>query len=327
MKASRRQILSVGCAAILGGATNAFAQEPWPNGPVTLVVPTAPGGPPDSAARILGQQLSVKWGQPVVIVNRTGASGSIGALQVAKAAPDGYTLLLMNNVVNGAYELLNPKVVGYKSDRDFSYIGVIGVAPPILVVNSQIPAKNANEFIQLVRSRPGALKFSSAAIGAASHLTFELLQHLYELKMLHVPYGAAAPAVMAVASGEVDAFIGSASTLLPHIRSGRLRPLAVVSAARVSVLPELPTMTEAGFPGAEWDTWLALGAPAKAPEAIVSKISGDLRAILASPGTAKALQDIGIYPKPGTSAELAQTVKQELERTTKALRAAKISVD
>lgn len=314
---------AVGISLALPG----IAQENWPSRPVNIVVTVAPGGPADTTARVVAQKLSERWQRPVVVTSRVGASGSIGGQQVAQAVPDGYTLLLMNNASNGAYEVLNPKVAPYKSDRDFAAVGVIGILPSILIVNQKVPAQNMAEFIQLVRANPGKFSFSSSAIGAASHLTFELLQMKHHLEFLHVPYSGSNPAVQAVVAGDVTAYVGPASTILPHIQSGRVRALAVLSKSRSSAIPDLPTMAELGFPGVEWDSWLAIAGPAKVPPAILDKINSDLREVLSAPETRASLLRQGVEAKPGTRAEMSRTIKEELERTTQVVRAGKIATN
>lgn len=325
---TRREFLAKGaCAAGLIFSGRAAAQEGWPDRPVTLVVNTAPGGSADTNGRLLAQKLGERWRHPMIVVNKAGGSGSIGALQVAQAAPDGYTLLLMNNASNGSYEILNPKTTRYRSDRDFAPVCLVGVLPSTLIVSNKVPASTASEFIELVRRNPGKYSFSSANIGAASHLTFELLQSKYKLQMLHVPFNGASPAIQAVAAGDVDAHIGPVVTMAQFIQAGKVRALAVLSKSRSKTMPDLPTLAEAGYPDAEWESWLAVAAPAKVPEHILEKINRDMREVLEAPDFKDTLLKIGTEATPGTRAQMAQTIKDELARTAQVVRAANIPLN
>jgi tripartite-type tricarboxylate transporter receptor subunit TctC len=260
----------------------ANCQANYPSKPVRLLVGFAAGGPADIIARILSDKLAEAWGQPIVIENVAGAGGNIGGERVAKAASDGYTLLMATNAQLTVNPILYDKMA-FDPLRDLTTISQIVSAPNILVVNKDVPATNVQELVALARSQPGKLTFGSAGVGTTQHLAGELFKSLARLDIRHVPYRGAVPVITDLIGGHVSMFFGSASPLIPLIRDGKVRALAVTSPRRFSVTPDLPTMIEAGFPGFDASVSFGLMAPAGTPPGIISRIHRAVVAALALP--------------------------------------------
>jgi len=263
-------------------ATQAFADS-YPAKPIRLVVPFPPGGPTDTAARIIGQKLSDSLKQPVVVDNRPGASGTIGAETVAKSAADGYTLLVLATPTLIAPHLINRK--GYDLFKDFAPIGAAYDLPIVMVVNpTALPdVTTLQQYIAKAKARPGEMNYTSAGNGSFGHLSTELLQNLGGFDVQHVPYKGSAPAISDLLAGQVPMMFSDMIAALPHIKAGKLRPIAVGSAKRVSFTPEVKTVAEQGFPGFEATAWGGLLAPAGTPKEIIAKLSAELKAALADP--------------------------------------------
>jgi len=283
------KLVRVACAALLALAASALAQEPYPSRPVKLVVPFTPGTGIDILARTLGQKLGDEWKVGVVVENRAGASGNIGTEAVAKAPPDGYTLLTtaQTMVVNRALFASLP----YDPVRDFAPISMTTAYPYILVVNAELPVKTLQEFVALARSKPGAMNYGSTGVGAANHLVSELFNSKAGLKMTHVPYRGTALAVGDLLSGQLSMVFGDPISVLGHIKAGKLRALAVTSTERSPVAPEVPTIAESGYPGFEALAWHGILAPAKTPPVIVERLNAEIVKALADPATRKLLAD------------------------------------
>ena len=261
-------------------ATQAAAQQ-FPTKVVKLIVPQTPGGATDVFARKIGQLLSEKWGQPVVIENRAGAGGVVGTDAVAKAAPDCYTLLVTYAGSQAINASLYPKLP-FDTIKDFQTVATIAITPFILIVNPQLPAKDLAEYIALARAKPDALTYASSGNGSVNHLLGEMLKSEADIKMLHVPYRGVAPAITDVIGGQVDSAFSSVPSVLQMIQSGNVRALAVSSARRVAAAPEIPTIAESGFPGFDVSPWWGILAPVGADMAIVRKINSDVEGILRS---------------------------------------------
>ncbi|MDB5489557.1 MAG: hypothetical protein JWQ58_3272, partial [Reyranella sp.] len=276
------------CALVLAAvATPAFAQE-FPSRPLKLVVPYAPGGGADSVARIVAKKVSENIGQAIVIENKGGAGSIVGTDLVAKAEPDGYTLLLGQS---GPISI-NPavyKTLPYDPVKDFAPITMTTAYPYILVVNSEMPAKTLQEFVALAKSKPGAMNYGSTGVGAANHLVAELFNSKAGLEMTHVPYRGTALAVGDLLSGQLNVVFGDPISVLPHIKSGKLRALAVTSLERSPVAPEVPTVAESGYPGFEALAWHGILAPAKTPPAVIKKLNAEIVKALADPATKELL--------------------------------------
>jgi len=263
--------------ALLGASTLASAQAAFPARPVRMVVGFPPGGGTDIIARLVAQKLGERWGQPVIVDNRPGASGNIGAELVARSAPDGYSLLMAfsSHASNPALSRLP-----FDITRDFTSITQVGSAPMTIVAHPSLPAKTLGELIGYARANPGAIKFGSSGVGTPVHLAGELMMQLTGTSMVHVPYKGIAPAMAAILGGEIQVTYAAVLSGLQHFRSGRLKPLAVASRTRYPALPDVPTAAEAGLAGYEIDFWYALLGPGGMPAGLVERIQRDAAALL-----------------------------------------------
>jgi tripartite-type tricarboxylate transporter receptor subunit TctC len=254
--------------------------QSYPLRPVRLVVAFAPGGGTDIIARLLAQKLTERWGQPVLVDNKPGASGNIGADLVAKSAPDGSTLLMAfsSHASNPALSRL-----AFDINRDFSAISLVASAPAVIVANPNLPAKTLAELLAYARANPGAIKYGSSGIGTPVHLAGELMSQMAGIEMVHVPYKGIAPAMAAILAGDIQISYAAVLSGQAHFKSGRLRPLAVAARSRYPTLPDVPTTAEAGLPGFEVDFWYALLGPGGMPAALVERIQRDTRAVLTTP--------------------------------------------
>jgi tripartite-type tricarboxylate transporter receptor subunit TctC len=271
----------------------------YPTHPITLIVPSPAGGGTDTQARILAPKLGELLGQPVVIENRGGASGNIGAQAVAKAEPDGYTLLAMISS-----HVMNPfvlKSVPYDIDHDFAMISRTVTAPEVLVGTPTLPAKDLKELLAYMKANPGKVAFGSAGVGSLSHLIVELFEQDAGVKLLHVPYRGTQPALNDVLGGQVSVMMPDLTIALSNIRSGNLRAYGVTSAARSPAAPDLPTIAEAGLPGFEAVQWFGLAAPAGTPQAIVDKLHDAVTKALADPEVKKRYEELAMTPAPSAS--------------------------
>ena len=276
-------------ARLLAGLVSAFilssllvtpaAAQPYPSRVVKLIVPQTPGGATDVFARKIGQLLSEKWGQPVVIENRAGAGGVVGTDVVAKSAPDGYTLL----VTYAGSQAINPSLyqkIPFDSVKDFQTVATLASTPFVLIVHSKLPAKDLAEYVALARARPDALTYASSGNGSVNHLLGEMLKTEAGIKMLHVPYRGVAPAITDVIGGQVDSAFSSVPSVLQMVQTDKVRALAISSAKRVAAAPEIPTIAESGFPGFDVNPWWGILAPAGIDVTIVRKINEDVANIL-----------------------------------------------
>ncbi|MCC7426942.1 MAG: tripartite tricarboxylate transporter substrate binding protein [Alphaproteobacteria bacterium] len=302
----------------------AHGQEVFPNRPVRLVVPYPPGGTTDIVGRLVAGRLSEIWRQPVVVENRAGASGSIGADVVAKSQPNGYTLVLGNSASHGANGLLNPSIP-YDSERDFAPITLLAIVKQALVVHPSVAAQNAREFVALVKSRPGQFNYGSSAVGGAPHLAAELFRLVAGVDIVHIPYSGAAPSMNALVAGNIQFMFASVPTVVELARSGRIRTLAVASATRSGLLPDAPTMGEAGFAGVEMDSWFGLLAPAGTPPAIIAKINADTVRAVDGDDMRKRMADLGFERATGTPEALGALISRELVRLRRLIAEARIT--
>lgn len=270
-------------AIILSLAASFVAHaEDYPSRPVRIVVPYAPGGNADIVTRLMADQLGKRWGRPVVVENRAGAGGTMGADYVAKSAPDGYTMQLATVAANATAPSVYPKLP-YDPVKDFAYVVPLTFTPNVLVVNTKLPAKNLRELLDYARANQGKLNFSSPGIGITNHLAMEQLLKAADIRAVHVPYKGVAQALAAVMSGEVQMTLDPVSTSAPHIRNGSLRPLGVSARTRSPLLPDVPTLAEAGLPGVEAYGWTGFAMPAGSPAQIVAKVRRDVVAIMKLP--------------------------------------------
>ena len=304
-------------ATFAGSATS--AQPSYPTRPIRIVVPSSPGGGLDFTARAVGQQLTAAWGQSVVVDNRAGAGGTIGPDLVAKAPPDGYTLL----IVSGSFAV-NPSVypkLPYDSIRDFAPVVQATSQPQVLVVHPSVAARSVKELVAFAKANPGKLNYASPGGGTLSQLAFELFKSAAGIDIVHVPYKGAGLSVTAVIAGETQASTGSSVTMQPHVKSGKLRALATTGVRRSTAMPDVPTMTDQGLPGATINGWYAFLAPAKTPRAIVDKLNAELTRILQSVEVREQLAREGSEPAPGTPEQLAKHIAAEIQRLGKIVKA------
>jgi tripartite-type tricarboxylate transporter receptor subunit TctC len=309
-----------GFALATFGSPSAFAQA-YPAKPIRLIVPFPPGGSTDIVARIVALKLGDRLGQQVVVENRGGAGGTIGTEAVAKAPPDGYTL----GVASTSTHAVAPSVygkLGYDPVKDFAPISLVAVSPYLLVVHPDVPAKSLSEFVAYARTRPGKLNYASAGTGSTTHLAMEMLKSAAGLYIVHIPYNGNGPAGTAVIGGQVEALFGSLPAVLPHAKSGRVRPLAVGTPKRSPSLPEVPTVAESGFAGFDASLWLAIMAPAGTPPAVIDRLHKEVLAAIAAPDASDALNKAGAEPITSTPAELAGMVKDGVEKYAKVVKQA-----
>ncbi|MCE9642596.1 MAG: tripartite tricarboxylate transporter substrate binding protein [Betaproteobacteria bacterium] len=320
-----RPILVLSLLLLAISPINLFAQS-YPLRPVRLVVPFAPGGPTDILARAIAQKLTEQWGQQIIIDNRPGAAGNIGADLVAKAPADGYTLLMGTVATHG----INPglyKNIPFDAVQDFSPICRVAAVPNVLVVHPSVPVNTVNGLISLARKRSGQLNYSSSGSGTASHLAAELFKTMVKVEIVHIPYKSAAPAVTAVISGQVHVSFASVVPTIPHLRESRLRALGVTTVGRILLLPEVPSISEAGVTGYESVGWTGLLAPAKTAEEIISKINHDIVAILNGQEMRKMLENSGavvVASKPG---EFGVFIKSEIAKWAKVIEISQTRLD
>jgi len=303
-------------------ALPAIAQQ-YPSRPVRLIVPTTPGGSVDTLARTIGPKLAERWGQQVIVDNRSGAGGTIAAEFTARSAPDGYTLMI-GTIAGLATNVSLQQKLPYDPIRDFAPVTLVATQNLVLTVHPSIPAKSVRELVKLAKARPGQLAFASAGNGTGSHLSGELFKQLAGVDILHVPYKGVAPALVDVISGQVSMSFPSILTSLPQVRSERLRALAVSGALRSAALPTLPTMQEAGISGYESATWYGIVAPAATPPEIVSKLNAEIAAILKDPETRERIARDGAEPVGNTPQQFGAFMKSEIEKWRKVIRAAGI---
>src|SRR5438067_9826801 len=308
------------CTATLAGA------QSFPAKPIHLIVPFPPGGGNDTVARAIAQEISPELGQPVVIDNRPGAGGSVGAELAAKAPPDGYTLFLAgvgSHVVNPNLHARLP----YDPLKDFAPITLIASAPSVLVVNPSVPARNIAEFTAYARANPGKLNYASNGNGSAAQLAAAMYESMAGVKMVHVPYKGIAPALTDLLGGEVQLMFGTVVALVPHIQSGKLRALAVTSRQRSALLPEVPSLAESGLPDYEAGSWYGVMAPAGTPGEIVERLHGAIVSALRQPEVAKRLAAEGAIVIGSTPKAFGAHLKAELARVGNVVRAAGIRIE
>ncbi|MBI3069032.1 MAG: tripartite tricarboxylate transporter substrate binding protein [Betaproteobacteria bacterium] len=308
----------------LASTAGAFAQD-YPMKPIRMVVPYAAGGGVDIIARVIAHELSKILGQSVVVENRAGASGTIGGEFVAKAAPDGYTLLMI-----GTPYVIVPSLFArmpYDAVKDFAPISQVTSQPYIMGVHPSVPAKSVREFIALAKSRPGQLNYGSAGPGTTPHMATELLKTLTGIDLVHVPYNGGARATIALISGEITMLFGTLPPFLPLVKAGKIRPLAMSSLKRSFAAPELPTVAESGVPGFEVISWFGLLAPAKTPKEIVAKLHAEIAKLVRTPAIKGRLATDGSDPVGSTPEELGAYIQAEITKWGKVVRASGMRVD
>ncbi len=311
------------CTLPLWSAAALAQADAYPSRPIRIVVPFTAGGVVDSIARIVGERLSTKYGQPVVVENKTGAGGSIGTDFVAKAPADGYTLLCVSPGHAVVPSLV--KGVAWSPVQDFRAIEGFGVIPNVFVVHPSVPVKTMAELIALARSSPAPLSYATAGVGTSNHLSGELLAQMAQIKLTHVPYKGQPDAMNDLLSGRVTMMPLTAALAAPYIKTGKLRALAVTTGRRSSALPELPTVAEAGpLPGYEVGTWFGFVAPAKVPDAVVRKLSADIAEILATPDVKAKFDTLGMELAPQAPAAFDAFIASEFTKWSKVIKQAGI---
>jgi tripartite-type tricarboxylate transporter receptor subunit TctC len=310
-------------AALLAGTACAAAAQAYPAKPIRFIVPSTPGGSVDTIARTIGPRLADRWGQQVIVDNRSGAGGAIAGELVAKSPPDGYTLLV-GTVASLATNVSLQKKLPYDPLKDFAPVTLIATQNLMLLVHPSLPVKSVKELTTLAKKKPGSLSFSSAGNGTGGHLSGELYKMLAGVDLLHVPYKGVAPAMIDVVSGQVTMTFASIISGGQQVRTGRLRALAVTGARRSPAVAELPTMIEAGVAGYESATWYGVVAPAGTPADIVNRLSSEIVAILKGPEMNDRLSKEGADPVGNTPAEFARHIQVEIEKWRKVIRAAGI---
>ncbi len=304
--------LALLCAGVPAQAAAPAAAQAYPAKPIRLIVPFPAGASSDIVGRMLGQKLFEQMGEQVVADNRPGAGGNVGIGVAAKAAPDGYTI-----VIATASIAVSPSLyanLGYDAVKDLAPVARLTSIPNVLLVHPSVPAKTLRQFISLARAHPGKLNFGSGGAGTTNHLANELLKHLEKINLVHVPYKGVTQALVAMMSGEVAEVVMPVSTALPHVRAGRVRALAVLTEQRIAVLPDVPTSKEAGVDNFTMQLWYGMFAPAAVPREIVSRLSRELVKALETPELRERLAALGVEPWPGTPEQLGELLRTEIAR-------------
>ncbi|GAA4339285.1 tripartite tricarboxylate transporter substrate binding protein [Pigmentiphaga soli] len=311
-------------AAIAAGPAAPSHAEDYPSRPIRIVSPFAPGGFNDVLARMIGQKMAADFGQPVVVDNRPGANMIIGSELVAKADPDGYTLLMA-----AVPHVINPSLykLPYDSEKDFTPTALITLVPNVLVVHPSLPVHSVQELIAYGKAHPDKLSFGSVGTGSSYHMAGELFKNMTGIEMLHVPYKGSAPAMNDLLAGRFNVFFANLVSVLPHIRSGKLRALGVTSPKRAAIMPELPTVAEAGVPGFSASSWYGLMGPANMPPEVVAKINAEVGKIVSSPEMRQWLTKDGAEPLTASPQEFAQLVHDDIARWGKVVRERGIKAD
>ncbi len=317
---------AIALAAAAPTARAAGPADAFPSKPVRIVVPFTPGGSTDILARAIGERLAQAWGQPVVIENKPGAGGNVGVELVAKSPPDGHTIV-MGHIGTFAANPALYKQLPYDPVNDFAPITLVAMVPNVLVVGPAVQAKTLGELVAYAKANPGKLDYGSGGNGSAAHLATEYFRMRTGVQMQHVPYKGTGPAVADLLGGQIGVMITGALPLMPHIKSGKLRPLAVASPKRLAILPDVPTIAESGYPGFSAVQWYGLFAPAATPKEIVAKINRDAVRALKDPAVAERLASEGAEPVGDTPEQFGAFVKSEIELWGKVIRESGAKID
>jgi tripartite-type tricarboxylate transporter receptor subunit TctC len=329
---TRRRLMGIPMAAGLAFSLAALAlpghaHAAWPDKPVKLVVPYPPGGATDIIGRVLAQKLTDALGQQVIVDNRGGAGGNIGAASVAKAAPDGYTLLMAAVTSHSIIQTLERKTINYSLEKDFAPITMAGSVPLVFVVHPSVPAKNIKELIAYAKSKPGELTYASSGPGAPQRMGAELFQRIAGVKMVHVPYKGSGPAMNDLVGGHVLTMVETVPAAQGFVKAGKLRALAVTTPQRIPMLPEVPTADEQGLDGFSVSSMFGVLAPAHTPRPIIDRLNAELVKILQQPDVKEQLLQQGAFAISTTPEQTAERIKKEISMWAKVIEEQKITVD
>ncbi len=316
--AGRRVAVACLAAAALVGVSPAVQAQDWPSRPIRMIVPFPPSGSTDIVARTVAEKLGSQLGQPIVVENRAGATGAIGLEALARSAPDGYTIGL-GTIGSIAINPLVSKNLSWDPQRDFAPLGMVGSTPFALIVTPSLSARSFAEFLALAKAQPGKLDYATGGIGGSQHLAAVLLEDMAGISMHHVPYKGSGPALTDLMGGQVPAMIEPAVSAAPHVRSGRVRMLALTGAKRSAVFPDVPTVAET-VPGYDVSAWFALFAPAGTPAPVVARLGSELQRVLAQPEVIDKFAQAGVDVTPSTPEQMKATLRQELEKWDKVVR-------
>lgn len=328
MRANLKRRLTIFCVASALGMTlaaNVFAQE-FPEKPVRIVVPYPPGGFNDTLARVVGDRLSKIWNQAVLVDNRPGGNTTLGNNLVAKALPDGYTVLITPlpfSALPGLYGAQLP----YDALKDFSPLVLAANTQNVLTVRSDLPVNNVKELIDYARKNPGKLNYGSTGSGSSNHLSMELFMRMTDTKMTHIPYKGSAPATLAMLSGEIDALYDNIPNVLPQLKAGKMKAIAVTGTQRSVLFPSVPTVAESGVPGYEVNVWFGMQLPAGTPKPLVERMNRDIVRVLKEPEVIKKFRDQGVEVIASTPAAFSQLLQSEVVKWTQVIRDANIKVE
>jgi tripartite-type tricarboxylate transporter receptor subunit TctC len=331
MRTARRTFCRlIATATAIGAITAAIGlparAQTWPSKPIILIVPFPPGGTSDTSARLVGQELSKQIGQPVVVENRPGANGNIGVQAAARAPADGHTIVLTGVGSNAINHGLYAKMP-YDSRKDFAHITMIASGPNVLVVNAEFPAKTLKELVELVKANPGKYNYASNGNGSSGHVAMELFKQTADLRIDHIPYKGGGPAMTDVIGGQVPIYFTNQDAAMPHIKSGKLRALAVTSLERNPLYPDVPTIAELGYPGFQAISWTGLSAPAKTPKDIVARLHAETIKALQVPAVKERLESNGFVIGGNSSEDYAAFISAEIDKWTAVVRTAGATVD
>ncbi|HEY4374467.1 MAG TPA: tripartite tricarboxylate transporter substrate binding protein [Burkholderiales bacterium] len=311
-------------AAALPAAAAAQAQGAWPTGPIKIVVPFVPGGSNDILARVLAQKLGTRLGQSVFIENRGGAGGTIGTDFVAKAAPDGYTLLFASTSITT--NAASGKKLPYDLVKDLDPIGELGAGPFVIVVSNALNVKTLQDFIALAKAKPKSINYGTAGVGGINHLGTELFASAAGIQLTHVPYKGIGPAFTDLMAGTLQMSLPTLSSVAAHIHEGKMRGLAITGAQRSQLAPELPTVAEAGLPGFKLEVWWGLLGPARMPAPVLKRLNDELNTVLGQPEVKESLAREGATPAPGTPDEFGKLIRAEVVRWSKLIKEKNIDI-
>ncbi|MGQ0546061.1 MAG: Bug family tripartite tricarboxylate transporter substrate binding protein [Betaproteobacteria bacterium] len=310
-----KPLFRLACAAVLAAsAAGAYAQA-YPSKPIKLIVPFPGGSTPDIVGRTLGEKLHEAWGQPVVVENKTGAGGNIGTAEAAKSAPDGHTLVIGINGPVAVNKALY-KSLPYDPEKDLAPVSLLAVGAQMLAIHPSVPAASLKEFVDYVRKNPGKLSYGSVGAGSGSHLTMELLKSQAKLDIVHVPYRGFPPAVQDLLAGNIQATFAIVPAVLPNVKAGKLKGIAVTSEKRSELAPDVPTVAEQGFPRFDATVWIGLLAPAGVPQEVLGKLAAETQKAMADPEVRKRLGSQGFQVLGGTPEQFASFIRSETKKWT-----------